>query len=471
MRALGVSIALFVVACGSSQDDAISTEDVQSGSGGSVGITTTHDAGTGGKAGSGTGGAKGTGGTTAGTGGTKGTGGAFPGTGGSAGAGGSSTKGGSTGSGGATGTGGSLSANGCPSSQTPGTWQNVTPPTMKMTKVVSFLGIGPVTVLADPAQPSHIYANADYDGTWESTDCGVTFTKISTGTDGDKLDTGAPWGAVIDPNPNRDPKTPPTMYVNQGYGAMGLWKSTDGGHNWADVWTNNIYKADGVTNISSDVGNDLAAPTCVSTTDANHLIIFLHGYSGSGGNNGVFETTDGGAKWVLHPTPGFNFQPHSDLLSAIDANTWWVARDPQFWRSTDTGATWNLSTGDTSKGMGHSIARAGGAIYSGSDFWSGAFKTTDRGASWTKLPTPGGGVSWIATTSKNLYVSSGAFVPPHILHAPLSNDMSAAAWVDDGNPAGMSANGANNPAVIFDGTHYVVVAGQEMGGLWRYVEP
>jgi hypothetical protein len=104
---------------------------------------------------------------------------------------------------------------------------------------------GPRTIAVDPAKPNEIYAFADHDGAWKSTDCGVTYTKVSTGTNKDKLDTGGPWGLVIDPNPNRDPETAPALYVNQGYGANGLWKSTDGGVNWNDVWVNNVYAEDG----------------------------------------------------------------------------------------------------------------------------------------------------------------------------------------------------------------------------------
>ena len=195
---------------------------------------------------------------------------------------------------------------------------------------------------------------------------------------------------MIDPNPNRDPNTDPVMYVNQGYGANGLWKSTDGGVNWTDVFSKNVYTKDG-RDISGDVGNDLAAPALLSTDNANHLLIFLHSYYGTGGNNGIFETTDGGGKWVLHATPGFNFQPHSDLLSAIDASTWWVDHGypAEFWRTTDAGETWSKSTGDAAGGMGHSIAKAGDVYYTGSDYHDGVFRSNDKGASWKRLPAPG----------------------------------------------------------------------------------
>jgi hypothetical protein len=62
--------------------------------------------------------------------------------------------------------------------QVPGTWQNVTASGMKMSG--DFIN-GPMTVLTDQAKPSDIYVNVGHDGTWKSTDFGVTYTKVSTG--------------------------------------------------------------------------------------------------------------------------------------------------------------------------------------------------------------------------------------------------------------------------------------------------
>jgi hypothetical protein len=158
------------------------------------------------------------------------------------------------------------------------------------------------------------------------------------------------------------------------------------------------------------------------------------------------------------------------LLSAIDDDTWWVDHGypAELWRSTDGGANWTKSGGSAAAGMGHSIARAGSVYYTGSDYHDGVFKTTDKGATWTHVPAPGNQVSWVATTATKVYACNGYVTAPHILHASLSND---SMWIDDGNPTGMSHGGANNPGVLFDGSHYIIIAGQETGGLWRYVEP
>jgi hypothetical protein len=350
----------------------------------------------------------------------------------------------------------------------PGTWLNVTPPTMKMTG--DYID-GPITIGVDVVRPSDAYVHAQYDGTWKTTDCGMTWKKVSAGNSGYVMNSGRQWYSAIDGNPNRDPATPPTMYVTSGYGAGGIWKSTNGGVEWTSVWHDNVFGPDGVTNISKDVGGDLTGVMLVDDTGPNHLLAFLHGYFGTGNNDGVFESTDGGSKWIVHQSNLFAFQPHADVLFAVDAKTWIVSHNTTYpntvaYRTTDSGSTWNTATGNTGMSMGRSHFMTGSTIYAGTDFWGGLYKSPDRGVSWSKL-NAGNQVSWAVATKTKVYSSSGRD-NPHIWHASLAND---ATWTDDGNPTGMKSGGSQTPGVIFDGEHYVLIVPQEMGGLWRYVEP
>ena len=376
--------------------------------------------------------------------------------------------GGLAGSGGAGGSGGgAVTAQGCPATQTPGTWQKVTPPTMKMTG--DFIN-GPITANVDVVHPNEIYVEAQYDGTWKSTDCGVTWKKISTGT---APNSGRQWYTAIDRNPKRDPSKPPTMYTTYGFGAGGVYKSVDGGVTWNSVWNDNVFKPDGTTNISKDIGADVTGVMIVDPSGTDHLIAFLHGYFGTGNNNGVFESTDGGKKWIVHTSPYFAFQAHGDVVFPVDANTWVVNHgvgypNSVFYRTTDAGVTWKASDGMFSGGsIGRAFSIVGSTIYAGSDFTSNMFKSPDNGITWAKVSTTGNQFSWVVATKTKLYASNMRD-NPHILHASLTND---AMWTDDGNPSGMTSGGSQNPAVLFDGEHYVLIAPQEKGGLWRYVEP
>lgn len=348
-----------------------------------------------------------------------------------------------------------------------GTWTDVTPAAMKMAG--DFID-GPICVNVDPVRPSDVYVQAQYDGCWKSTDYGATWKKISTGAGADEMNGGRQWYAAIDMNPKRDPATPPTLYTILGYGAGGVWKSTDGGVDWFQTW-NKFFRADGVTRIDAGlVGSDVSGVMICDSTDPDHLIAFPHGNIDSS-VNGVYSSNDGGGSWILHKADAFAFAPHADVAFPFDKTTWFVSHgtvwpNTVMYRTTDAGATWSPSGELNGMSVGRAYWVSGDTIYAGSDFWSGVFKSTDKGATWSKLPCPGNEVSWVVLTKTKAYASSGRD-NPHIYSAKLSDE---SVWTDEGNPSGM-AHGGSRAAVTFDGTNYVIVAGQESGGLWRYVEP
>ncbi|HEV8248140.1 MAG TPA: hypothetical protein VGP93_20335 [Polyangiaceae bacterium] len=350
--------------------------------------------------------------------------------------------------------------------QDPGVWVDVSPCGVDFASTQ----VGAGTILVDPVRQSDLYVNIQFNGTWKSTDYGVTWTKVSTSEHSMELDSGFAWYAAIDPNPARDPNTPPTLYVTQGYGAGGVWKSTDGGVNFANVWDHNVYKDDGTTDIFSDVGGDIHCLYVVGSNNPDHLILSLHSYWGDSGNNGVFESTDGGGKWIVHTSETFNFQPHSDVLFPIDDSTWVVSHGTTYpnleiTRTTDAGQTWNVT--DTQQvPIGRVIARTGSTIYSSSDAFGLASKSTDLGVTWTELEGSGTKAGWVAVTPTKLYVGDGyAENPMTIRHADLDSDE---VWTDDAPQPSASGIGA---AVAFDGTHYILVTAQGKGGVWRYIEP
>jgi len=210
----------------------------------------------------------------------------------------------------------------------------------------------------------------------------------------------------------------------------------------------------------------------VDPADARHVITCLHGYGGTGGNNGVFETTDGGQKWLVHKATTFTFQPHNSLLSAIDAKIWMVTPGTvsptmNMYRTTDGGGTWSDLGNAPQRGMGHILARAGTTLYTGADYNSGVAKSTDMGLTWKQIANTGGQVSWVVATPTKVYASDAYQGTPTIRHADLAND---AAWSSDNPPSSMNANGSF-AVPIFDGVHHVIVAAQHTAGVWRYVEP
>jgi hypothetical protein len=323
---------------------------------------------------------------------------------------------------------------------------------------------GALSVMVDPVRPSDVYVAVCYQGLWKSTDYGLTWRKVNTGANSDKIDIGRP-SMAIDPNPRRDPATPPTFYSNSLYGASGLWKSTNGGVDWVDVWKS-VRAADGSTDITQAVGSDAGAPV-VDPQDSQHLIVGMHGSVGYGDH--VFESTNGGATWIDKGPVGRD----SLQVFLIDRNTW-IAQGDYFHsgdtrKTTNGGATWTI----TGPGIGHphggsSLLNLGsGQLYLAAI--GGLYRSTNNGDSWTKVPNSTDS-SVVVATPKRLYTSYGwawlGGVEPQLGHV----DRSGNNWVADPAPVGMN-NGGVAWAVTTDGTRHIVIGANWNGGVWRYVEP
>jgi photosystem II stability/assembly factor-like uncharacterized protein len=286
----------------------------------------------------------------------------------------------------------------------------------------------------------------------------------------------------MDPNLCRDPKTSPALYLSLGWGAGGVWKSTNFGVDWTNVWNKNIFLEDGTTNVSADVGGDVHSIEIVDPKDPNHLIASLHGYGGSG-HNGVFETKDGGKTWIDHDKVTFNFVAHADLLFAVNATTWVVSHGTTYphselYRTNDSGNSWKKVADDIFVGrftmhVGTTVYAAGSTLY----------KTTDAGATWVKVPafgTKAAGGMWASAT--RMYVVAGDLydMAAQLRWAPIDDDSK---WTTIPFPPGfftMKPNDGNwtigtalpeRLVETFEGAHRVIVTSGHNGGLWRYVEP
>jgi hypothetical protein len=349
-----------------------------------------------------------------------------------------------------------------PVSAAVGQWQNVTPSDCPLQSAAgAWSGVMFVTI--DPVRPSDAYFHCDSRGVWKSTDFGATWKKASTGTNSSLLATGRAWGGAIDPNPNRNPSTPPTLYVTEGYGSNGLWKSTDGGTNWADTWLNNIYTSDGATNIYSDVGRDVCFVMFPDPNNSNLMLSTPHSYWGSGGYNGIYKSTNAGATWNFVKVP-FAFSAHGDVLQSLDANTWIVCDGypSVLYRTADAGVTWNKVSDLGLYPI--RICKVGNAIYS---MGSGVYKSTDVGATWKQL-TNTWKTTTVVATATTLYTTNADANDgtAGLRHASLANDN---AWTNDPSPQGM--RGGFDMDVTFDGKNYILLGGMWETGIWRYIEP
>jgi photosystem II stability/assembly factor-like uncharacterized protein len=346
--------------------------------------------------------------------------------------------------------------------QQPGTWQNVTPWTG--THYCN-------TIQVDPVKKSDAWAFADEVGCWKSTDYGQTWIRIDAagGLNNTGISGHGAWCSSINPSLTRDPSIPPAVYVTFGYAENGIWKSTDGGVTWIDTWSNNIFAPDGSTNIYSDVGRDIAYFYCIDPAVPNHMIAALHSYWGTGGNNGIFESTDGGARWILHKAATFNFQPHSSVLFPIDKNTWCVTDGGGIYTTNDGAATWTKATGSISGSAGNAIInrKVGNAFYVACDHNGPIYKTTDNGLSWrTVTGLSANRTQWILATDTKLYVADAYdWDPTDIYSCDINND---AVWTKS---TAALPGGGHRVSLTHDGTNFVILAPAHNVGIWRYVEP
>jgi hypothetical protein len=454
-----------------------------------------------GNGGTGTGGDSGSGGTGGGGSGGSGTGGS--GTGGSSTGGGSGSGAGGTGQSGAGGMSAGRSDASAPVVADPCVAANTCPlGTWVRHELPGFGGPDTVqTVLADPARPGDFYAfvgsnnggtvkvyrSTDYGNTWENRNRTAEFK-------------GNPWGASIDPGADRDPNTPPTMWSPSGYGANGAWKSTDGGQTF--VRADAADKAFAAVNPFGPTATDLYHVKILPDDPPNHVLATYHYGFRDKQDGGFGETWDGGATWVIHQPPTNVGTSH--YVIPISGTTWAVIAQDNggkngIWRTTSAGrmggsaankfrdgtispSAWaKVDTLEHAHGAHENVVLANGTILA-SGLTNGA-RSTDGGATWQHFTNGSwgpphqfemSGISNLAVTDRFVYTNF--LMNPSLARAPKDDPIGPEKW-DLGycqTPAGMKTGGAPfGMASVYDAVnkHWVIIAGANDSGLWKFVEP
>lgn len=247
-----------------------------------------------------------------------------------------------------------------------------------------------VALAVVPGHASTYYVAAASGGVWKTSNDGATFTPIFDREGSYSI------GTVV-----LDPHHPDTVWVGTGennsqrtvsYGD-GVYRSDDGGASWRNLGLRD----------SRHIGSIVIDPH-----DSNVVYVAAEGpLWGSGGERGVFKTSDGGKTWA----PALSIDAHtgvSDLVmdprnpEVLYAAAYQRERHvytlidggPQsaIYKTSDAGKTWTrlrngLPTGDLGR-IGLAISPADpGIIYAtveAAGRTGGVFRSTDGGASWQK---------------------------------------------------------------------------------------
>lgn len=262
---------------------------------------------------------------------------------------------------------------------------------------LSFRSIGPavtggrvVDIAVNPFNFSEYYVASGHGSLWKTTNSGVTFSPVFDANKSYAI------GCV-----KIDPTNPNVVWVGTGennnqnnviYGD-GIYKSEDGGKSWNNM---GLDSSDQIGGIAID--------------PENSQIVYVAAYGSSrnaGGHRGIYKTVDGGKTWtnVLEISQYTGcYQVHMDLrysniLYAVAHQRMrnlytgiYGGPESGIYRSIDYGMTWEkLKKGLPSEDVGRigmAISPVNPdylfAIIEATSKDKGTYKSTDRGASWTK---------------------------------------------------------------------------------------
>lgn len=277
--------------------------------------------------------------------------------------------------------------------------ENIQPDSLKNISLagLSFRSIGPavtggrvVDIAVNPFNYSEYYVASGHGSLWKTTNSGTTFSPIFDANKSYAI------GCV-----KIDPTNPNVVWVGTGenntqlnviYGD-GIYKTEDGGKTWKNMGLSN---SDHIGGIEIDPNN------------TNIVYAAAYGSSRiSGGDRGIFKTTDGGKTWEnvlkisdytgcyqVHMDPRF-----SNILYAVAHQRMrnlytgvYGGPESGIYKSIDSGLTWEKLKGglpsDDVGRIGMSISPVNPdylyAIIEATEKDKGVYRSTDRGASWTK---------------------------------------------------------------------------------------
>jgi hypothetical protein len=317
-----------------------------------------------------------------------------------------------------------------------GSWESIRPPDVTETCAVAI----------DPFDSAIVWVTSNR-GLFKSIDCGAHWEFVSTGSNSDRLVSSGLWSIAIDPVDRG------TIYLVGGYGALGLWKSTNGGVDWDDLVPSeyrSVQQYGFVGTISMDPTNHL------------HLIFNTHGdCSAPYGPSCEGETFDGGTTWKLTSSPAPWGEGGGVML--LNQTSWiWNAPFGGVWLTQDNGRTYDHVL-DGYGGGGPTpapfVPASDGALYLSSI--GGMLRSADLGKTWERIN--GERTVGFAVGNSHIYAAdqwSNRFTVANIAKPKEWTTLQAV-------PGATDTQGA--PFVVYDADHQLLYTSMWPAGLWRMV--
>lgn len=338
-----------------------------------------------------------------------------------------------------------------------GVFEDITPPEVKAGMSTAQDGGGTFALAVDPVNQGTLYVGTLHQKVWKSTDCGATWTHISTGRNGDRVDSGMNWTFAV------DPQDPNVVYTNSGYGSNGLFKSSNGGIDWDEIWP-----PAGQPELAKAFTYNFANVIALDPKDHEHVLLTFHeACLPPHAATCIAESMDGGSSWTLiDGEPEWNGNEGQVIFFLNDSRTWlWGSQNNGFFRSDDGGDSWEAIPGMTTSHLqGSQLVRTqkGEFFAAGAD---GIWHSPDgKASSWSLVPDTGPIAGGLVSDGTSLFTSTcyfNDFCNPRYLRSPADD---GAIWTQLPSPT-LSMGGT----MAYDPGHKLLYSSNLQAGLWRVV--
>jgi hypothetical protein len=395
----------------------------------------------------------------------------------------------------------------CSNLPAPGTWQNITPKALNMGSWcapyntgcpqpgMSANGLtgtyGTNAFVLDPNNPGTVYLGTSSLGFYKSIDCGSTWAHIDTGSNANAIDGGRNWSLLIDPTNSE------VLYTVSGYDQGGVFKSTDGGVNWAQILTQNVMNATGATPcaMSPDQqvcggGGGFVEKVTMDPTNVQHLLVSFHTdcagttplpgatVDSTGGWGCLAESVDAGQTWTLTTSALPWSGADGPGQTMVDSKTWFYSTNTcdGLWRTTTGGVSPDSTSSAWTKVYsgcvnGAVFKAANGVFYSGGpqNLWS------KDGINWTEITGSPGAASINGSTAMTddgawfYTVGGGAYFKAPLMAGVGDLTFTMISSTPITSVPQQPVEEAVPGYLDVDKVHHLLYTSNLDGGFWRYV--